>query len=93
MNEQTTKTKFETIKKVRKYLTHFIIILSGALTGRFLHVYTNYKKHPAMYTAPYPGWLEQLNMDFIVYGTAILVSIIIVIVLTIIIPNYNSKTQ
>lgn len=87
MNEQTNKTNYETIKKVRRYLTHFIIILSGVLTGRFLHVYTDYKKHPALYTAPYPTWLEQLNMDFIVYGTAILVCVVIVTALTIIIKK------
>lgn len=89
MNEQADNTNIETLKKVKRYLTYFIIAVSGTLTGRFLHVYTDYKKHPALYTAPYPTWLERLDVDFIVYGTAILICVTVVTVLTIIIKKQN----
>ncbi len=89
MNEQTNNTNTETLKKFKRYLTYFVIAVSGTLTGRFLHVYTDYKKHPAMYTAPYPTWLERLDMDFIVYGTTILICVAIVAVLTFILKKQN----
>ncbi len=92
MNKQADNTNIETLKKVRRYLTYFMIAISGTLTGRFLHVYTDYKKHPAIYTAPYPTWLERLDMDFIVYGTAILICITIVTALTFILKKSKSIT-
>lgn len=84
MMEKANNTNIETLKKVKKYLTYFVIAVSGTLTGRFLHVYTDYKKHPAMYTAPYPTWLERLDMDFMVYGISILICIVAITTLTII---------
>ncbi len=90
MNEQTNNTNTETLKKFKRYLTYFVIAVSGTLTGRFLHVYTDYKKHPAMYIAPYPTWLERLEMDFIVCGTVILICIAILAVLTLILKKAKS---
>ncbi len=81
MNEQTNKRDMNTLIKIRKYFTHVIFIFSGAFTGRFLRVYFDYKAHPAMYTAPYPTWLEELKFDFWIYGTIIFTAIIIVSVL------------
>ncbi len=92
MNEQTNNTNTETLKKFKRYLTYFVIAVSGTLTGRFLHMYTDYKKHPVMYTAPYPTWLERLEMDFIVCGTAILICIAILAVLTLILKKAKSIT-
>ena len=84
MNKQANNPNTETLKKVKRYLTYFVIAVSGTLTGRFFHVYTDYKKHPAMYTAPNPTWLERLDMDFMVYGIGILICIAVITVLTII---------
>lgn len=81
MNEQTNDRNMSTLIKIKKYFTHVIFIFSGAFTGRFLRVYFDYKAHPAMYTAPYPTWLEELKFDFWIYGAIILTAIIIVSVL------------
>ena len=67
------------------------LCLSGTLTGRFFHVYTDYKKHPAMYTAPYPTWLEKLDMDFMIYGIGILICIVVVTALTIILGKTKNR--
>ncbi len=91
MNKQANNTNIETLKKFKKYLTYFVIAVSGTLTGRFLHVYTDYKKHPAMYTAPYPTWLERLDIDFMVYGIGILICIAAITVLTIILEKTKNR--
>ena len=82
-NKQPNTAKTETLIKVKRFLFILTLCLSGTLTGRFLHVYTDYKKHPAMYTAPYPTWLERLNMDFLIYGIAISICIAVAITLMI----------
>lgn len=81
MNELTNKREMNTLIKIRKYFTRVIFIFSGAFTGRFLRIYFDYKAHPAMYSAPYPSWLEELKFDFLIYGAVILTAIIIVFVL------------
>lgn len=83
-NKQPNSAKTETLIKVKRFLFFLTLCLSGGLTGRFFHVYIDYKKHPAMYTAPYPTWLERLDMDFMVYGIGILICIAAITVLTII---------
>lgn len=83
-NKQSNTAKTETLIKVKRFLFILTLCLSGSLTGRFLHVYTDYKKHPAMYTAPYPTWLERLDMDFMVYGISIFICIVAITMLTII---------
>ena len=83
-NKQPNTAKTEMLIKVKRFLFILTLCLSGTLTGRFLHVYTDYKKHPAMYTAPYPTWLEKLDMDFMVYGIGILICIVAITMLTII---------
>ena len=91
-NKQPNTAKTETLIKVKKFLFILTLCLSGTLTGRFFHVYTDYKKHPAMYTAPYPTWLEKLDMDFMVYGIGILICIVVVTALTII-PEKTKNRQ
>ena len=91
MNKRANNTNTERLKKVKRYLTYFVIAVSGTLTGRFFHVYTDYKKHPAMYTAPYPTWLERLDMDFMIYGIGILICIVVMIILTIIQKNKKDR--
>lgn len=91
MNKQTNDTNIGILKTVKRYLTYFVIAASGTLTGRFLHVYTDYKKHPAMYTAPFPTWLERLDMDFKVYGIAIFICIVVLTILTIIYKKAKNR--
>ena len=91
MNKQANNPNTETLKKIKRYLTYFVVAVSGTLTGRFLHVYTDYKKHPAMYTAPYPTWLEKLDMDFMIYGIGILICIVVVTALTIILGKTKNR--
>ncbi|MBQ7766155.1 MAG: hypothetical protein IJ397_04870 [Lachnospiraceae bacterium] len=83
-NKQPNTAKTETLIKVKRFLFCLTLCLLGSLTGRFLHVYTDYKKHPAMYTAPYPTWLDRLDVDFMVYGIAIFICIVSITALTII---------
>ena len=90
-NKQPNTTKTETLIKVKRFLFILTLCLSGSLTGRFLHVYTDYKKHPAMYTAPYPTWLERLDMDFMVYGISIFICIAFVTMLTIILRKTKNR--
>ncbi|MBQ3036874.1 MAG: hypothetical protein IJD31_08100 [Lachnospiraceae bacterium] len=90
-NKQPNTAKTETLIKVKRSLFILTLCLSGTLTGRFLHVYTDYKKHPAMYTAPYPTWLEKLDMDFMIYGIGILICIVVVTALTIILRKTKNR--
>lgn len=90
-NKQPNTAKTETLIKVKRSLFILTLCLSGTLTGRFLHVYTDYKKHPAMYTAPYPTWLEKLDMDFMIYGIGILICIVVVTALTIILGKTKNR--
>lgn len=90
-NKQPNTAKTETLIKMKRFLIFFTLCLSGSLTGRFLHVYTDYKKHPALYTAPYPTWLERLDMDFMVYGIGILICIVVVTALTIILGKTKNR--
>lgn len=90
-NKQPNTAKTETLIKVKRFLFILTLCLSGTLTGRFFHVYTDYKKHPAMYTAPYPTWLERLEMDFMVYGIGILICIVVMMILTIILKNKKDR--
>lgn len=85
------QTNIGILKTVKRYLTYFVIAASGTLTGRFLYVYTDYKKHPALYTAPYPTWLERLDMDFMVYGIALFICIAVVTMLTIILKKTKNR--
>ena len=90
-NKQPNTAKTETLIKVKRFLFILTLCLPGTLTGRFLHVYTDYKKHPAMYTAPYPTWLEKLDMDFMIYGIGILICIVVVTALTIILGKTKNR--
>ena len=90
-NKQSNTAKTETLIKVKRFLFILTLCLSGTLTGRFFHVYTDYKKHPAMYTAPYPTWLERLDMDFMIYGIGILICIVVVTALTIILGKTKNR--
>ena len=90
-NKQPNTAKTETLIKVKRFLFILTLCLSGTLTGRFFHVYTDYKKHPAMYTAPYPTWLEKLDMDFMIYGIGILICIVVMMILTIILKNKKDR--
>ena len=90
-NKQPNTTKTETLIKVKRFLFILTLCLSGTLTGRFFHVYTDYKKHPAMYTAPYPTWSEKLDMDFMIYGIGILICIVVVTALTIILGKTKNR--
>ena len=44
-----------------------------------------------MYTAPYPTWLEKLDMDFMIYGIGILICIVVVTALTIILEKTKNR--
>lgn len=90
-NKQPNTAKTETLIKVKRFLFILTLCLSATLTGRFFHVYTDYKKHPAMYTAPYPTWLERLDMDFMIYGIGILICIVVVTALTIILGKTKNR--
>lgn len=67
MNEQTNNTDSKTLLKVKNYMTRLIWIFSGAMTGRFLHVYFDYKSHPAMYSAPYRTLSDILKSELTWY--------------------------
>lgn len=90
-NKQPNTAKTETLIKVKRFLFILTLCFSGTLTGRFFHVYTDYKKHPTMYTAPYPTWLEKLDMDFLIYGIGILICIVVVTALTIILKKTKNR--
>ncbi len=81
MNEQTNNIDSKTLLKAEKFMTRLIWIFSGAVTGRFLHVYFDYKSHPAMYSAPYRTLSEVLKSELLWYGMIILMTVIVVTVL------------
>lgn len=87
MNNHANTKNETTLQKVKKYFTRLILIFSGMLTGGILRTYFEYKSHPAMYSAPYRTLSEILKSDLTWYGTIILISIIVVIVLSIIIKK------
>lgn len=69
------------MKKAIRFCFFFILALAGTLTGRVIRVYTDFKAHPQMYAPPYQTWPEALRMDFLIYGSAIIICIVALIVL------------
>lgn len=69
------------MKKVYYFFLFFMLACVGSLTGRFIRVYTDYKDNPWKYTPPYNTWLEELKLDFIINGAAIIICIIAMVVL------------
>ncbi len=92
MKEQTNNTDSKTLIKVKKYFVRLILIFSGATTGGILRTYFNYKSHPAMYSEPYRTFSDILKSEITWYGSIILISIIVVIVLSIIIKKSEQTT-
>lgn len=93
MNEQTNNTDSKTLLKVKNYMTRLIWIFSGAMTGRFLHVYFDYKSHPAMYSAPYRTLSDILKSELTWYGMIILICIIVISVLKIMVKKRSKISE
>ncbi len=75
------------MKRGLTFCISFILVLAGALTGRVIRVYTDYKANPWKYTPPFETWQEELKLDFIINGSVIIVCIIVAIVLRVLIKK------
>ncbi len=79
------------MKKAFNYCIFFMLALLGTLSGRVIHVYTDYKANPWKYTPPYETCQEELQLDFIIFGSAIILCIIAMIVLKAIIKKREKQ--
>jgi len=79
------------MKKAFNGFVFFMLALLGSLTGRFIRVYTDYKANPWKYTPPYETWQEELKLDFIVFGSAIIICILVMIVLKVLIKKREKQ--
>ncbi len=73
------------MKFVIRYCFFFLLANVGSLVGRVIRVYTDYKANARKYTRPLETWQEELKLDFIINGSAIIICIIIMIVLKVLI--------
>lgn len=97
-NDQSFNIKHQAIdqeglnmKKAFNGFVFFMLALLGSLTGRFIRVYTDYKANPWKYTPPYETWQEELKLDFIVFGSAIIICILVMIVLKVLIKKREKQ--
>ncbi len=79
------------MKKALNFFIFFALANLGTLTGRVLHVYSDSRANPWKYTPPYKTFQEALSPDFIVFGSALVISVIAAIVLKVIISKRKKQ--
>ncbi len=79
------------MKEAFNYCFFFMLALAGSLIGRVIRVYADYQANPWKYAPPFETWQEELKLDFIINGSAIIICIIVMIVLKVVIKRREQQ--
>lgn len=75
------------MKKAISVCFALMLSFAGSLTGRITRVYMDYTANPLMFAPPFESWQEELKLDFIIYGSGIIICMIAIIVLKLLIKK------
>ena len=81
------------MKRAYYFFLMFMLCDLGSCIGRILHVLSDKKQHPEMYSPPYPSWFERVDVSVIISVVVAVVCIAAMIILKILMRKNEKKDE